>query len=365
MVLSERVHSRPPQMKPHQVAAAGTHWSPPGGHGTTRVFAGEQSLPVAMGSDTVSHLGYFRQERERRALEFDELKSQKTTTQRLQEQACKLRAEFRDRYDALKAKLASQARRRHLKLCLVILQANVKHKKQERQQAHLAAFCRQKLLHLRKRRLFRAMQIFANWQQQWIKHVRGNFKQLLVKQCFREMYLNACQSRYARRKARLELRRCFARIRQLSQDQVYHRESFARMFRKRRLRTAMDSLQEYTLRKLIEHRNSKEIRAASLRAKQALALKSLARFAQKAKAVKGDAIQEKLLASEAVELDEAGNFVVVEHSQSIDFIPVAALQVSTLTMRQRTSSKTRARPEEADALYGNALNCQQTILTSV
>ena len=164
----------------------------------------------------------------------------------------------------------------------------------------MAAYCQQKLLHLQKRRLFRAMQIFANWQKQWIKHVRGNFKQVLVKQCFREMYLNACQRRYEKRKVRLQMRKCFATIKQVSQEQITYRESFLRMFRKRRQRTAMDSLQEYTMRKLIEHKNFKHIKASNAKAQMTLAMRSLAKFVAKAKEIKGDTIQEKLLDSEAV-----------------------------------------------------------------
>ena len=54
-------------------------------------------------------------------------------------------------------------------------------------------------------------------------------------------------------------------------------------------------------------------------------MRSLAKFVAKAKEVKGDPIQEKLLDSEAVELDDRSNFIVIEHSQQIDFIPVSAL----------------------------------------
>ena len=86
------------------------------------------------------------------------------------------------------------------------------------------------------------------------------------------------------------------------------------MFRKRRLRAAIDSFQEYTMRKLIEHKNFTHIKAANVQAQKALALKSLFKFVAKAKEIKGDTIQEKLLNSEAVIIDEEGNLVVVEHS---------------------------------------------------
>ena len=45
-----------------------------------------------------------------------------------------------------------------------------------------------------------------------------------------------------------------------------------------------------------------------------LAFRSLLKFVKKAKEIKGDMIQEKLLDSEAVIIDEHGNLVVVNHS---------------------------------------------------
>ena len=124
------------------------------------------------------------------------------------------------------------------------------------------------------------------------------------------------------------------------------------MWRKRRLRTAMDSLQEYTLRKLIEHKNSSIIKATRVKNQKKLAMRALDKFVTKAKQIKGDPIQEKLLDSEAVIIDEDNNFVVIEHSKSIDFVPVAALQVSTLVM-----SVAAAQPQR-DYDFGNALNCK-------
>ena len=85
-----------------------------------------------------------------------------------------------------------------------------------------------------------------------------------------------------------------------------------------------------------------------------LAMRALFKFVKKAKAIKGDPIQERLIDSEAVEMDENGDFVVVNHSSSIDFIPVNALQISTLTMSAPT-----------EITYGNAVNCKQTLSTSV
>ena len=95
----------------------------------------------------------------------------------------------------------------------------------------------------------------------------------------------------------------------------------------------MDSLQEYTLRKLIEHKNSSKIKATRIKNQKHLTMRSFNKFAIKAREIKGDPIQEKLLDSEAVIMDQDSNFVVVDHSKSIDFVPVHALQVSTLVMR--------------------------------
>ena len=59
----------------------------------------------------------------------------------MQEQANKLRAQFRDRYDCFRDKKRASDRQKSLKLALVILKANVKHRKDERKEAHLVAFC--------------------------------------------------------------------------------------------------------------------------------------------------------------------------------------------------------------------------------
>ena len=50
----------------------------------------------------------------------------------MQEQAYKLRAQFRDRYDDLKVKIARNERLKKLKVSFVVLRANVKQKKEER-----------------------------------------------------------------------------------------------------------------------------------------------------------------------------------------------------------------------------------------
>ena len=88
-------------------------------------------------------------------------------------------------------------------------------------------------------------------------------------------------------------------------------------------------------------------------------MRSFTKFVAKAKEIKGDPIQENLLNSEAVIIDENGQFIVIEHSQSIDFFSIQALQVSTLVMSTAPARSTR------DIQYGNAVNCKQTISTSV
>ena len=97
------------------------------------------------------------------------------------------------------------------------------------------------------------------------------------------------------------------------------------MHKRRRLRAAIVSFQEYTLRKLTEQSTSKAIKTLKAKNLKILALASILKFSAKAKAIKADSIQEKLLDSDAVIMDDYSNFVVVEHSSSIDFIPVEAL----------------------------------------
>lgn len=131
--------------------------------------------------------------------------------------------------------------------------------------------------------------------------------------------------KFGLRKYKLTLRRIFEVIRNRSIEGIEHRDSFAKMHKRRRLRAAIVSFQEYTLRKLTEQSTSKAIKTLKAKNLKILALASILKFSAKAKAIKGDSIQEKLLDSDAVIMDDYSNFVVVEHSSSIDFIPVEAL----------------------------------------
>ena len=122
----------------------------------------------------------------------------------------------------------------------------------------------------------------------------------------------------------------------------------------------MDSLQEYTLRELNAHRVTKAMKALKVKNLKSVTVKSFQRYKEKARAVRGDRIQEKLLNSDAVVMDrDSGDFVVVEHSSSIDFIPVDTLQVSTIVMQPAPAKS------PLEVKYGNAINCKQTLSTSV
>ena len=79
------------------------------------------------------------------------------------------------------------------------------------------------------------------------------------------------------------------------------------------------------MRKLIEHRNFKFIKANNIKNLKALAIRSFAKYQAKSKQSTGDPIQEKLLYSDAVIINDDNEFEVVDHSASIDFIPVDAL----------------------------------------
>ena len=52
---------------------------------------------------------------------------------------------------------------RMLRMSYVILKANVKRKRQERRDAQIAEAAKQKLLYLKKRRIFRSLIVFTNW----------------------------------------------------------------------------------------------------------------------------------------------------------------------------------------------------------
>ena len=87
---------------------------------------------------------------------------------------------------------------------------------------------------------------------------------------------------------------------------------------------AMTELSVYAKRKIFERKNANLIKAIKARALKSLAWRSVLKFVKKAKEIKGDPIQEKLLDSEAAIMDEDGNMVVEEGRSSLDFIPVAS-----------------------------------------
>ena len=66
---------------------------------------------------------------------------------------------------------------------------------------------------------------------------------------------------------------------------------------------------------------------------------------------------------EQVIIDENNEFVVIEPSQSVDFIPVAALQVQTVQMS--STHQYHPRKKESTVDFGNAVNCKQTITRTV
>ena len=81
-----------------------------------------------------------------------------------------------------------------------------------------------------------------------------------------------------------------------------------------------------------------------------LVWRSLRKFMKKAKEVKNDPIQDKLLDIEGVIIDSDGKFVVVEEGAA-DFIDVSSLQVASLQMRSN-------RGGIKNDLFGEALNCK-------
>ena len=54
-------------------------------------------------------------------------------------------------------------------------------------------------------------------------------------------------------------------------------------------------------------------------------MRSLAKYLAKSKQVRGDPIQERLLEADGVIIDDHNELIVVNPSQSVDFIPVHAL----------------------------------------
>ena len=113
----------------------------------------------APGSPGQSTLAHYRNLREQKVAHL----TQGSTTAYLQEQALKLRTDFKKRLDEFMDKQEKKEKSRMLRMSYVILKANVKRRKQERRDVQIAEMCSQKLEYLKKRRVFRSLKVFTNW----------------------------------------------------------------------------------------------------------------------------------------------------------------------------------------------------------
>ena len=108
------------------------------------------------------------------------------------------------------------------------------------------------------------------------------------------------------------MKKCFREVRQVSKEQVYYRDKYTSLHNKRRANLALLTLKTYAKRKRFEQKNSTRIKFNGLQASKSLVWRSFVKFATKAKAVKGDPIQERLLDSDATVMDVNGDMIVTE-----------------------------------------------------
>ena len=98
----------------------------------------------------------------------------------------KLKIAFNKRFDAFVNKRSKAERKRMKAISFAILKAYVKKKRQDRRETTMALFCGEKLDFLKMRRMFRSLKVFADWQKNWVKVVRANFKLKKAKACFKD-----------------------------------------------------------------------------------------------------------------------------------------------------------------------------------
>lgn len=138
--------------------------------------------------------------RESKAQELTEELQQISDSQNYQEQMYKLKLAFNKRYDSFVENRIKAEFKRKKALVMAILKAYNKKKRQDRRETTMALFCEEKLNYLKMRRMFRCLKVFADWQQNWLKVVRANYKLKKVRACYKQIYISALKSKIKRAK---------------------------------------------------------------------------------------------------------------------------------------------------------------------
>jgi hypothetical protein len=128
----------------------------------------------------------------------------------------KLKIAFNKRFDAFVNKRSKAERKRMKAISFAILKAYVKKKRQDRRETTMALFCGEKLDFLKMRRMFRSLKVFADWQKNWVKVVRANFRLKKAKACFKQIYLSALKNKIKRAKLLQTLNVYFTQIKLFS-----------------------------------------------------------------------------------------------------------------------------------------------------
>lgn len=64
--------------------------------------------------------------------------------------------------------------------------------------------------------MFRSLKVFADWQKNWVKVVRANFRLKKAKACFKQIYLSALNNKIKRAKLLQTLNVYFTQIKLFS-----------------------------------------------------------------------------------------------------------------------------------------------------
>lgn len=127
--------------------------------------------------------------------------------------------------------------------------------------------------------------------------------------------------------------RVYGEIRLFAMEQLKLAHTLQRARQRKIKKFVVTYMYEYAKRKQYEAEIERRIRRMKAKLSLQVSLKSFFKFIAKAKEIKGDSIQERLLDSESVIIDENNKFVIVKPYASVDFVDVETYQVSHMDIR--------------------------------
>lgn len=171
--------------------------------------------------------------------------------------------------------------------------------------------------------MLKSLKVFADWQQNWLKVVRANFKLKKAKACFKQIYLFALKAKIKRARLLQTLNIYFSQIKLYSIETkkvttYYRTHCYERCLKHK----AFNVLKKRRNFRQFARRAKEKVCAIRNTILCQLAVKSLKMFAEKAKLFKHDLIRSRMLYSDHTIFDKNGDFVILSNCEEFEFIKV-------------------------------------------